>query len=90
MGVISEPDIVFHELNLDSNSHVQDRFLVIGSDGLFEVLSNEEVINIVGRVYDEFLWAQSRIHLQNGTDGADGADGADTGFCFEIRSEPYV
>ena len=41
-GVSSDPDIF--ERNLSEN----DEFIVIGSDGLFEFLSNQDVVTIVG------------------------------------------
>jgi serine/threonine protein phosphatase PrpC len=44
VGVTSIPEFMSHILT------PSDRFLVVGSDGLWEFLSNEEVINIVGRL----------------------------------------
>ena len=45
LGVIYEPDVFKYELK------ERDKLLIIGSDGLWEHLSNEEVINIVGNCY---------------------------------------
>ena len=45
LGVIYEPDVFKYELNS------RDKILIIASDGLWEHLSNEEVINIVGNCY---------------------------------------
>lgn len=45
------PEIIFHKLR------PQDRFLVLGTDGLWDELGNKEVVRIVG----EHL---SAIHLQ--------------------------
>jgi serine/threonine protein phosphatase PrpC len=41
VGVISEPEILEFDLTSD------DKFIVIGSDGIFEFLSNEDVLKIV-------------------------------------------
>jgi serine/threonine protein phosphatase PrpC len=41
VGVISEPEIL--ELALTP----EDKFIVLGSDGVFEFLSNEDVVKIV-------------------------------------------
>ncbi|OMJ90244.1 hypothetical protein SteCoe_7447 [Stentor coeruleus] len=41
VGVISEPEILEFELNCD------DKFIVVGSDGVFEFLSNEDVVKLV-------------------------------------------
>ncbi|OMJ89973.1 hypothetical protein SteCoe_7761 [Stentor coeruleus] len=41
VGVISEPEIIEYELTS------QDKFLVIGSDGVFEFLSNEEIVKLI-------------------------------------------
>ena len=41
VGVIAEPEILEYQLNS------QDKFVVIGSDGVFEFLSNEDVVKIV-------------------------------------------
>lgn len=41
VGVICDPEILEFSLTSD------DKFLVIGSDGIFEFLSNEEVVKIV-------------------------------------------
>ena len=41
VGVIAEPDIV--EMNLIE----QDKFIVIASDGVWEFLTNDEVVTII-------------------------------------------
>jgi serine/threonine protein phosphatase PrpC len=41
VGVICDPEIL--EFNMTS----EDKFIVIGSDGIFEFLSNEEVVKLV-------------------------------------------
>lgn len=45
MGVIHEPEIMVHKLTLN------DMIIVMGSDGLFEYLSNQEIIEIVSKYY---------------------------------------
>jgi len=45
VGVIAEPEIL--ELNLCE----QDKFIVLASDGVFEFLTNEDVISIVAPHY---------------------------------------
>ena len=45
LGVVYEPELFKYELG------ERDKILVIGSDGLWENLTNEEVINIVGNCY---------------------------------------
>lgn len=46
IGVISEPDII--EQKLDNNS----KFIVVASDGVWEIMSNEEVASIVDKFYN--------------------------------------
>lgn len=41
VGVIAEPEIIEYELTS------QDKFLVIGSDGVFEFLKNEEIVKLI-------------------------------------------
>eukprot|EP00828_Plagiopyla_frontata_P024097 TRINITY_DN3076_c0_g1_i4.p8 TRINITY_DN3076_c0_g1~~TRINITY_DN3076_c0_g1_i4.p8 ORF type:complete len:106 (+),score=26.20 TRINITY_DN3076_c0_g1_i4:994-1311(+) len=41
VGVIAEPEVTKHEITN------KDKFMVIGSDGIFEFLSNEQVAQIV-------------------------------------------
>lgn len=41
VGVIAEPEIM--ELNLMEN----DKFIVLASDGVWEFLTNDEVVNII-------------------------------------------
>ncbi len=45
-GVISDPEI------LEFNIGKDDKFIVIASDGVWEYLSNEDVINIVYPYYE--------------------------------------
>jgi len=40
-GVIAEPEII------QTDSKDDDQFIVIGSDGLFEFLANEKIMNLV-------------------------------------------
>jgi len=47
IGVISVPDIF--ELQIED----KHKILVIASDGIWEVLSNEEVMKIVGEYYEK-------------------------------------
>lgn len=47
VGVISEPEIM--EYTLTS----QDKIIIIGSDGLFEFFTNDEIVNIVSDYYDD-------------------------------------
>ena len=46
LGVIFEPEVFKYELKK------QDKIIIIGSDGLWEQLSNEEVMHIVGNCYN--------------------------------------
>ena len=63
VGVIPEPEI------LEFNLTPEDKFIVIGSDGVFEFLSNEEVVKIVvphWKMKDvesacEALWKESNL-----------------------------
>lgn len=45
VGVISDPEIEYLEINKD------DKFIVIASDGVWEFLSNEEVVKIITPYY---------------------------------------
>jgi serine/threonine protein phosphatase PrpC len=45
VGVISEPEIVGFDVTTD------DKFLIIGSDGIFEFVSNEDAVRIVVPYY---------------------------------------
>ena len=47
VGVISTPNILFFRHKLI------DKFIVIASDGLWTYLSNQEVVNFVGKYYEE-------------------------------------
>lgn len=46
VGVISEPEIVVHELT------PMDKFLVIASDGIWEFINNQNCVKIVSEFYD--------------------------------------
>ena len=46
LGVLGEPDIYEYTLNED------DKFIIVASDGIWEYLSNEDVMDIVKEVYD--------------------------------------
>jgi len=48
VGVICEPDVKTHKLQ------PRDRFVVLGSDGVWDVLSNEEVVQMVGALLDKY------------------------------------
>lgn len=41
IGVISSPEIFTHQLN------IEDKFIVLGSDGLWDVMSSEEVCEFI-------------------------------------------
>ena len=45
VGVIVDPEIYEYEFVKE------DKFIVVGSDGLWEFISNEEVVNIVKKFY---------------------------------------
>lgn len=45
VGVLNEPEIKFFIHNKN------DKFIIIGSDGLWEFISCQEAINIVGKIY---------------------------------------
>ena len=51
-GVIYDPDIFKYELKEN------DKVIVIGSDGLWEQLTNEEVIEIIGECLNKDLKAK--------------------------------
>ena len=46
MGVIAEPEYTRHTITKD------DKFFVLGSDGLFDFVSNEEIVRIVSQCDD--------------------------------------
>lgn len=46
VGVISEPEIKFRELD------GYDKFIIVASDGVWDVLKNIEAINIIAKYYD--------------------------------------
>ena len=47
VGVIVDPEIYEYEFVKE------DKFIVVGSDGLWEFISNEEVVNIVKKFYED-------------------------------------
>ena len=47
IGVIYEPELLIYELG---NEH---RIIVLGSDGLWKYITNDEAIKIAGKIYDE-------------------------------------
>ena len=57
LGVIFEPEVVKYELKK------QDKILVIGTDGLWEELSNEEVMNIVGNCYSKDIKSEEAANI---------------------------
>ena len=67
VGVIPDPEILEFLLT------PEDKFIVIGSDGIFEFLSNEEVVKIVvphWKIKDieagcEALWKESNIRWKS-------------------------
>ena len=48
VGVISIPEIFFFKHNIN------DKFIVIASDGLWMYVSNQEIVEIVGKYYESF------------------------------------
>ena len=59
VGVIATPEIFFFKNNLI------DKFIVIGSDGLWMYVSNQETIEIVGKYYESFNCDQAIEELYN-------------------------
>ena len=57
LGVVYEPDVFKYELK------ESDKLLIIGSDGLWEHLSNEEVINIVGNCYTNDIKCEEATNI---------------------------
>ena len=57
LGVIYEPDMFKYELK------VQDKILVFASDGLWDQLSNDEVINIVGKCYNNDIKCEEAANI---------------------------
>ncbi|CAG9310040.1 unnamed protein product [Blepharisma stoltei] len=47
VGVIPDPEIKIHEMTKS------DKFIVLATDGVWEFVSNEECVNLVGRFYRE-------------------------------------
>ena len=62
VGVISEPEIKEWDYDKD------DKFMLVASDGVWEFISNEECMNIIGEFYEkddmkgccEFLYEESK------------------------------
>ena len=46
VGVISEPDIIIHELT------PADKFIVIATDGVWEFITNQDCVDIVSDFYE--------------------------------------
>ena len=59
VGVIATPEIFFFKNN------VMDKFIVIGSDGLWMYVSNQETIEIVGKYYESLNCDQAIEELYN-------------------------
>ena len=57
LGVILEPDVFKYELNK------RDKLIVIASDGLWENISNEEVINIVGNCLNNDIKCEEAANI---------------------------
>ena len=57
LGVIYEPEVFMYELNYEN------KILVIGSDGLWGCMSNEEVIIFLGKCFDNNLKAEQAAEL---------------------------
>ena len=57
LGVIFEPEVIKYELKK------QDKILVIASDGLWEELSNEEVMDIVGNCYNRDIKCEEAANI---------------------------
>lgn len=55
LGVINKPEIVYHECG------IEDSFIVMGSDGVWEWLSNNQVIEIVRENLDNIDIASENI-----------------------------
>lgn len=67
VGVIAEPEILEFQLT------TEDKFIIIGSDGVFEFLSNEEVVKIIVPYWKskdidggcESLWREANIRWKS-------------------------
>ena len=57
LGVIFEPEVFKYELKK------QDKIIIIGSDGLWEQLSNEEVMHIVGNCYSNDIKCEEAANI---------------------------
>lgn len=61
VGVTSEPEIFIHELSSS------DKYMIIASDGLWEFMSNEQVMSVV-TAYDKlevYIIYMNRMPSQN-------------------------
>ena len=57
IGVIYEPELFIYELGNDQ------RIIVVGSDGLWKYMTNDEAIKIAGKCYDEGVKADETAHI---------------------------
>ena len=51
IGVIYEPEIFKYDLNIN------DKIIIIGSDGFWKYMNNDETINIIGKYYEDGIKA---------------------------------
>ena len=64
VGVISEPEITAYRLKLG------DKFVIVASDGIWEFITSEEAVRIVGTIYakkknvEECCEALTRLAIQ--------------------------
>ncbi|KAL0394150.1 UNVERIFIED_CONTAM: putative protein phosphatase 2C 18 [Sesamum latifolium] len=54
-GIIATPDVSYHHVSPN------DQFLVLASDGVWDVLSNDEVVSIVSEVRSEEAAAKAVV-----------------------------
>ena len=52
LGVIFEPELFKYELNS------RDKIIIVGSDGFWNYISNEEAIDMVGKYYEDEIKAE--------------------------------
>ena len=57
LGVIYEPELFIYELVNDQ------RIIVVGSDGLWKYMTNDEAIKIAGKCYDEGVKSEETAHI---------------------------
>ena len=65
LGVLGEPDIYEYVIG------EEDKFVIVASDGVWEYLSNEDVMNIVKEVYldsDDKAEEACELLVKNATD----------------------